>query len=302
MESSEKEAAAKTEESHNIKPGATLQLPVEVYDKDSALVLEFSETGGVEFPFSIAFNESETSPAVEQSAVEGSSQRKQKSPTFMVYGPTPHSFGLFVVCFESTGVAEFIWDNSASFFRSKTIKYSVTAYRSEAEATTAVATMRTKYRDVKHNFQRLSQERAEQQAEQKKLSSLTSAHERRQQTNKTRAEKIAALESRVASLSLEQSTLSEQIQAAEGVLAKMVLDDNETKEEQEEASSPDESGSTPEEPPAPPASTPSTSPPQPSPTTAAPAPAVSPAVVVDAGGSPGKKGKKKKKSKKGGER
>ena len=241
-ESDTDKKVSKAEDSHEIKPGSTLQLPVEVYDKNSAIVLEFSEVKGVEVIFSIAFNESvvngtggdadkpsgqespssqvvEQSQGLDQKAKPQQNETGERSPTFMVYGPTAHSFGLFVVSFESSGVAEFIWDNSSSFWRGKTVKYTVSAYPSEAEAAAAVDATRTKYRKVKRGFQLLAALKKERDIEQKELASITAAQEKRQNANKTRASKIGALESRATALTAEQVELSKKLSAAEKVLA-----------------------------------------------------------------------------------
>ena len=223
----------KKEAVHKVRPGASLKLPVEVYNKNSVLVLEFTETGGNDLPFSIAFNEKggeetdgKVSKQYEQVSCNPASSRASfnaaksvmNEKKFFVYGPTRHSFGLFVVCFESTGCAEFIWDNTESFFRGMSIKYTVEAYSSEADATAAVSTIRMEHRKVKKNFQLNATLIKEKDIVKKRLKSLQITAKKAKKENEAYSEKLAKLKVRATAINAEQSTLLAQIKIVENFI------------------------------------------------------------------------------------
>jgi len=100
----------------DIAPGTKLNLPVEIADQNSALVLEFT-VDGTAVTFGVTFADGKNA---EDTLLESATS---------LFGPTEMQEGTIVVVFESVGTAAFFWESKA-VFRKRNVKYSVTAYPS----------------------------------------------------------------------------------------------------------------------------------------------------------------------------
>lgn len=197
-----------TEGEFSVNPGSRLNLPVEIVDVGSSLVLEYAEDQGKSVDFEVFF----------QSGVSEASGSPTAPP---LVGPIQETKGLYVVHFQNKGLVQFCWNNGRAWFGAKKIKYSILAFDTHEAAAAHVGSLKQAVVSEKENAKQIAELRRQYAVAEADIAACKLGRDKAEAALKKQEEDIRSIKGKLESYDRQQMDLKNKIVESEKKLEEL---------------------------------------------------------------------------------